>query len=300
MLYDVLKIIENMIVTIAPMVAPKAFEPPYFLEIFNKMKNYLDDSYHLIIARTNTSDEITQFGNCIINGKKNILILLSDEAGIKNVPFLDELFLVFRTYSNSDLYDNKKIFPVPCGYSCGCGGYFGNSNWEYDDKEKDKILLVDREYDIFYSGQISPNRIECIQNLSKIKDKFNSIVTLTEGFAKGYKLEEYYSLMQNSKIAIVPNGAVVPESFRYFEAFESNCIVISSFPINTKYHNWFYNDSPAIFLKNWSELSIELISNLLNLNNLKKYDILNKKYFEDNISTEGVSKYMLNIIKSTI
>lgn len=288
-----------MNVTIAPMVSPKVCEPPYFLEIFNKLEPYLDDSYHFIITRTNNSEEIYQFKKCIISGKKNILILLSDEAGLRVPYFLDELFLVFRTYSNADLCDNKKVFAVPCGYSCGYDGYFGNNNWEYN-VNINTPKLSDRKYDIFYSGQNSPNRIECVQNLLKIKDNFNSIVNITNGFARGYTLDEYYSIMRNSKIAIVPNGAVVPESFRYFEAFESNCIVISSFPINSKYDNWFYKDSPAIFLKSWNELSIELISNLLNLNNLKKYDILNKKYFEDNISTEGVSKYMLNIIKSTI
>jgi len=285
-----------MIITIAPMVDPNICEPPYFLEILKHIENDLNDDYHFIISRTNSTEEIEQFKSCIIQGKKNILILLSDEAGIKPY-FLDELCMVFRTYSNSRLHDDNKIFSVPCGYSCGYGGFFGKSDWKYDNKEESKIPLIDREFDIFFSGQVSPNRIECVRSLQKIKGYFNSKVNITNGFAKGYELDEYYSLMQNSKIAIVPNGAVVPESFRYFEAFESNCIVISSFPIgNNIYNNWFYDNSSAIFLNNWSELTKDLVEDLLKLENLKKYDKLNRDYFNESISTKGVSKYMLDKI----
>ena len=148
------------------MVHPNICEPPYFLEIFRKFENELDDTYHFIISRTNNSVEIEQFKQCIKKDKKNILILLSDEAGIKPY-FLDELFLVFRTYSNRKLYDNNKIFPVPCGYSCGYGGFFNKSDWKYDDKEQIKKSLIEREYDLFYSGQMSNNRADCVRNLDR-------------------------------------------------------------------------------------------------------------------------------------
>jgi hypothetical protein len=163
--------------------------------------------------------------------------------------------------------------------------------------EKPKRLLREREYDIFYSAQWSPNRVECINQLNKVKNNFKSIVNITDGFAKGFKLEEYYELMSNSKISIVPLGAVVPESFRYFESFENNCIVITTYPKNSIYGNWFYENSPAIFLDNWSELNDNLIHNLLKIEKLNEFDILNLNYFNKNISTEGVSNYILKKIK---
>ena len=103
--------------------------------------------------------------------------------------------------------------------------------------------------------------------------------------------------MSNSKISIVPLGAVVPESFRYFESFENNCIVITTYPKNSIYGNWFYENSPAIFLDNWSELNDNLIHNLLKIEKLNEFDILNLNYFNKNISTEGVSNYILKKIK---
>ena len=183
-----------MIITIASMINLRICEPPYFLKALDLIKNELDDSYHFIIARTNISQEIGDFKNCIKKDKKNILILLSDEAGIKPY-FLDDLFLVFRTYSNKSLYDDDKIFSVPCGYSCGYGGFFGKTDFLYTNMEEKKAPLIEREYDIFYSGQFSYNRISFLENLNKIKNKFQSFVNITDGFAKGLELDEYYKLM---------------------------------------------------------------------------------------------------------
>lgn len=281
-----------MLINISDVVTPKIWEHPYILKIFEFLKDYLDDEYNFIIARTNNNYEIKKFEECIIENKKNILILLSDEAGI-TPPFLDRLHFVFRTYNRLPLYDNKKIFPIPCGYS------FGHKDSFY--KEIKKKPLIDREYDIFYSAQSSGNRMSCVNNLNKIKKDFKSIVNITNGFAQGYKLEEYYSLMKNSKIAIVPNGVVIPESFRYFEAFESNCIVITTYPKNNiEYNHWYYKDSPAIFISNWNELNKKMVDDLLITEKLKMYDIENRKYFDNNISPYGVSRYMLEIIKNNI
>lgn len=223
---------------------------------------------------------------------------MSDEAGIIP-PFIDDLFLVFRTYSRLGLHDDRKIFAIPCGFACGYGGLFGKTDWLYEDMEKPKKNLIEREYDIFYSGQYSNNRIECINAINKIRNNYKCKINITNGFAKGYELDEYYKLMQNSKISIVPNGAVIPESFRYFEAFESNCIVISSFPVNNKiYKNWFYDNSPAIFINDWSELNSSLIDSLLTKYNLEKYNTLNKEYFDSCLSTKAVSEYIYNVIKN--
>lgn len=284
-----------MLITISPVVSPKICEPPYLLKIFDILKNHFDDDYHFIIARVNTVEEIRIFKELILPEKRNILFLLSDEFGIIP-PFLEDLYLVFRTYSNKELYDNNKIFAIPCGYSCGYAGIYDHPDWIYD-MEKPKKPLINREIDIFYSGQISTSRLDCISNINRIKDNFNCVINVTNGFAKGFKIDEYYELMQNSKIALVPEGVVVPESFRYFEAFESNCIVLTTFPRHIdKFNTWFYENSPAIFLSNWSEMTHEKIIELLTADNLNRYDKLNLDYFDRYISTTGVAQYIKNII----
>lgn len=274
------------------MVEPYKWELPYLLKTLEFLKKDLDNSYHFIIARTNNPTEIAQYKKTLKNDKKNILILLSDEAGIKPY-FQEQLFLTFRTYNRKVLFDNVNIFPIPCGF---CGA---NKGFVYENMEQEKKPLIDREYDVFYSGQVSPNRMTFINKIKSIKDNFNSIIQITNGFAQGFSLEDYYKYMSNSKICLVPDGAVIPESFRYFEAFENNCIVITSYPKNNDmYNHWYYEKSPAIFIKDWNELSVEMIKNLLESKELNKYNIKNKEYFENYLSSKSLSNYILEKIKN--
>jgi len=162
-----------------------------------------------------------------------------------------------------------------------------------------EMVFRQREWLLKY-GTTEARAISILKTmLNKIKDKFNSKINYTNGFAHGFKLGDYYNYLQNSKIAIVPNGAVIPESFRYFEAFESNCIVITTYPKHLEqYNHWYYENSPAIFLKDWNQLNEGLIKELLTESKLKEYEIKNKEYFDKNISTKSISNYMLNIIKN--
>jgi len=279
-----------MIITIAPMVNPENWELPYLLKTLDFLKEDLDDNYHFIIARMNNPTEIAQYKATLKSDKKNILIMLSDEAGIKPY-FQDQLFLTFRTYNRKGVYDNVNIFPIPCGF---CGKH---NDFLYEDMEKEKQPLIDRKYDIFYSGQISPNRMTFVDKLRSIKDEFNSVIQVTKGFAQGFSLGEYYNYMSNSKICLVPNGAVIPESFRYFEAFENNCIVITSYPKNSDiYNNWYYDKSPAIFIDNWGELTKDMIQELLTPEKLNEYNVKNKEYFDKYLSSNSVSNYILEKI----
>ena len=282
-----------MLLKFSKMVNEYECENLYIKEIYNCLKDKLDDSYNFIVARTNTPQEVQQFKEDIITSKKNILLFKSDEIGIIP-PFLDDLFLVFRTYNNTNLVDYKKIFPIPCGYATSFDYSYNNSI--YDRKEKKN--LINREYDFFFSGQMSPERNEMVNILNSIKNKYNCIVNSTDKFASGYILNDYYDLLSNSKIAFVPKGVVIPESFRYFEGFECNCIVITTLPHNDLYNIWYYEKSPAIFLNNWNELTEDLINKLLVKDNLENYELLNKEYFNNYISTKAVSNYILEKINS--
>jgi hypothetical protein len=275
------------------MVDKTSWEAPYLDQIFELLKKDLDDEYNLIVARTNTQDEANQFEKDIIDNKKNILFLLSDERGIIP-PFLDRLHLVFRTYNRKPLYDDKKIFAIPCGYSLCNNLSYNKSSFA----KTEYIPLSERKNDIFYSGQMtSEDRQKCGYKLNEIsRDKYNCIINYTPRFADGYKLDDYYKLMSSSKISIVPKGAVIPESFRYFESFKCNCIVITTYPINdNNYKHWYNEKSPAIFLNDWNELTDNLIDRCLN--NINLYEKKNKEYFDEFISPTAVYKYILKKIK---
>jgi hypothetical protein len=102
--------------------------------------------------------------------------------------------------------------------------------------------------------------------------------------------------MTDSKIALVPNGAVIPESFRFFDAYYSNCIVIITKELKSSYQNiWYYQDCPAITIDDWSCLNNQLIDSIKN--NIDEYEVKNLEYFNKNISVEGVANYITSIIK---
>ena len=263
----------------------------YLEDMFDILKDKLDDSYVFIVGRSNDKQETQQLINEIEPGKKNILILLSDEAGI--IPsYKDKFDFIFRTYNRKDLYDNNKIFAIPCGY--GTSMRFSYNISDFNSKEFVKKDLKDREYDLFYSGQISPNRVELLNNLNNIKDRFKSLVKFTDGFGKGFTLEEFYNNLNNTKIALVPNGAVVPESFRYFEAIRSGAIVITTYPKwMDAYNHWYYDESPAIFINSWNELTVDFVNNILINTDFEDYQIRNEKYFNEKISPNGLANYIL-------
>ncbi len=137
-----------------------------------------------------------------------------------------------------------------------------------------------------------------MKNVNKIKDKYKSIIKETGGFNQGFSTKEYYEYLNNTKIALIPDGVSVPESFRYVEAFESNCVAITTYPIKNKNYNlWYYQNSPAIFLDKWNQLNSNLIDKLLDRDFLIECFEKNKEYYINYLSTQAVANYMLDKIK---
>lgn len=293
-----------MKITICKMVEPDVWEPPYLTESFKYLKD-LSDDYHLIIARTNNQEEFDEFRKSLIVGKKNILFLLSDELGINNIrngPYFmhNEIHCIFRTYNNKSLYDNNFVYPVPCGFSCGVSVHSQTGeksivrNFDYSDKP-----LSERDVDIFFSGQMNSHRLECISQMELLSDEFNCLYKKTDSFAKGFALDEYYKYLENSKVAFVPTGVVIPESFRFFEAVKSGCIIVTTYPIkNEKFKNWYYEDCPAYFIDSWSEVNHDFIRNLLNTENPIEYSNKNRNYYNKFISPRAIANYILGVLKT--
>jgi hypothetical protein len=280
-----------MIITWAPMVGNFECENTYVEEIIKNLD--LDDSFHIIIGRINTQQETEQLKQCIIQNKKNILIMKSDEMGIIP-PFINDLFMVFRMYNNNSLVDYNKIFPIPCGYSMIHNNNGVIHTYQYVEPKN----INERSYDLFFSGQMSHNRNEMISVINNIKEKYNSLINVTDGFAKGFNINDFYDKLGDSKIALVPNGAVIPESFRFFESFMRHCIVITTLPQNSMYDMWYYKDCPALFLNNWHELTESKIDDLLN--NLDYHYEKSKSYFENKLSAKAVAKYIKETIENGI
>lgn len=261
----------------------------YLYKVIKILKEHLNDDYQLILT-SHLDTSLPDYEN----GKKNIVVFIGDEKGIKPSWYLKP-HIIFRAYNKQSLCDYDKIFPIPCGFN---GPIIANGMENDYWGEKEKKPLLEREYDLFYSGQPSFHRWRFLKNVNKIKDKYKSIIKQTGGFRQGFTIKEYYEYLNNTKIALIPDGVSIPESFRYVEAFESNCIAITTYPIKNKnYRLWYYENSPAIFLDKWNELNTKLIVKLLDSDFLVEYFEKNKEYYNKYLSTVAVANYMLDKIK---
>jgi hypothetical protein len=219
---------------------------------------------------------------------KKIVLLTGDEsgrAGMRPYYKYPDVVAVFRIYNLLGRFDNKKIFPIPCGY-----------NWTMHDDQSKKMIkmypekkLSERTIDIFYAGQPLPWRMEMINNLNNIKN-YNISCNVSNTFRTGIHIDEYYKLLGDSKIALSPDGTSV-DCFRLTEALGSGCIVITT----KKEDLWYYRNSPIVFINNWSELNQKLIDDILS-SNLDEHYSKNLEYYNNTLSENAVGKYIIDCI----
>jgi hypothetical protein len=123
-----------------------------------------------------------------------------------------------------------------------------------------------KDNDLYFGGQITHARR---QQLAKVMQNMpNALFKPTGGFAQGDKPIDYYRTLASAKIAPAPSGAVVIDSFRFFEAIEMLCLPIAD-RIDPKgnsldFYNYLFGyDIPVSHVSNWSELT-KLVPELLN------------------------------------
>jgi hypothetical protein len=114
---------------------------------------------------------------------------------------------------------------------------------------------VEKDIDIFFAGQITHNRrtelVDALENVDMTKR-----VIKTEGFTQGMKPKEYYRYLASANFAPCPSGAVIPDSFRLFEALECMAIPIADQKTpggdKLEYWDWLFKSiTPFPKLDNW-------------------------------------------------
>ena len=205
---------------------------------------------------------------------------------IGNENFFDSKYyeffdLIFRFYLE-DRCDYEKIFPINIGF---------NSSGKFGIYPKKGKKLSDRKTDVFFIGN-KEVRMDFYRAASKLSQKYE--VSFTEGFRRGISIEEYYEKISDSKICLVPSGCS-PETFRYSESYGSGCIVITK----NKIKSWFYESSPAFFVKDWSEITEKYIDDILE-SNIDNMYLNNLDYFEKKLSPKANSEYNVKNIKKRL
>jgi hypothetical protein len=142
-----------------------------------------------------------------------------------------------------------------------------------------------------------------IENLMLLQSKYpdaNIELFLIDKFLHGsskISSDSYSTDMMNTKICLVPRGTSF-ETFRFFEGLRYGCIVITE--ILPKY--WFYEDSPAIYIKDWSQLDDVLIELISSPETMIERHQASLSWWDSKCSENAVGDYMaekLNTLMST-
>lgn len=123
-----------------------------------------------------------------------------------------------------------------------------------------------KQYDIFFSGQITHPRRQQLSDA--LIDMEQAVFNPTSGFAQGFTPKKYYELLSKAKISPAPAGAVVVDSFRFFEAIELLCLPIGDLKTakNEKFDFFSFvstNEVPCPKVSNWNTLK-DILPELLN------------------------------------
>ena len=254
----------------------------YFDDIIAILDKQLDE-YSFVVTVEYDKLPVTKY--------KKIVFLIGENSwntGIDIYKGYTDVVAVFRDYCIPDRYDDKFIFPIPSGYNC-------RSNGKVMTRMYPEKPIKEREYDIFYSGQKLPWREVLVKRLVELSSSYKIYSQATSSFRQGIDIDDYYQLMGNSKICVVPDGTSI-DTYRFTEACGSGCIVITT----PKPDLWYYLKAPIYYVKDWGELTKEYLDNiLLELTESMEYrQGLINKYYTENLTAEATANYVLKVLES--
>lgn len=122
------------------------------------------------------------------------------------------------------------------------------------------VLPIKKNVDIFYAGQKTHQRREELSGQLKIMPrKYNIEAFDTQGFTQGMSHLDYYMGMVGAKVAPAPSGAIIPDSFRLFEALECMSIPIGDQRTASgdimEYWDWLFGEiTPFPHITDWESL----------------------------------------------
>jgi len=124
------------------------------------------------------------------------------------------------------------------------------------DNLPDKLEKVN---DVYFSGQVTHQRREELMRVLDTSWSVDILANATTSFTAGASPKEYYLHMTQAKIAPAPSGAVIPDSFRMFEALECMSIVVADTKTANgevmQYWDWLFDTAvPFPQLQDWNAL----------------------------------------------
>jgi len=259
----------------------------YLQKVIKNLESKLSDDYVLHVACF--SAECENHKNVkLVDGKKNIIIGTSDEYMEDVFPqYISDSVAIFKQYLLPE-QEVSNVYSFPLGY-----------NKKYISLENKPVN--ERSVDVFFSGHMSSQNRH--NSMLPIINYFNNVpkhlrpkldINVSRGFNMGLSGEEYSKRLHNSKIAICPHGNVSVETFRFYEAVKSGCVVVSPPLPNTE----IYKSSNVIQVDDWHNNAGQVIMDLLKdqsiLNSIQEQISLD---WENTLSEKAAAERILNKLK---
>ena len=275
-----------------------------YLDAVNILKEKLKDDYSFVLQLWN--------GEIPKNTKhKKILILTSDEHhGVPNQVNDEGVHHIFKQYAPmqnravpSTTLDIKNVSALPL---CHLEGH----------TRQDFKPLRHRELVWSWAGQHDPyarNRFKTqIEMLQRYSDERSIPYECLwyKGWNNGMPISEYSKMVNNTKIMFVPQGSASLETFRFFEAMMSGCIVLTfnDLPHGSVYD--YYNSTLQNLKKyiqpHFSPFGVKNISMMKalvdwvgsNPDKAQEMSVDAMKWYDMMCSPEGLSEYMIQELEN--
>ena len=227
----------------------KLWQPPNYPEIEKVETDTLpkDDKAIVIIPARHHADMIKEVNKNLKNIDKVVLFLMGDEEA--DFP-VEEI-----SHKNIDIWVQNPHPKRHDNYNKLGTGYPPQS------QEILPKLEMKKKLNLFFSGQITHDRrFELIDVLNEYDSKVGkSVVNRTKGFTQGMDHFNYYKNMVMAKVSPAPSGAVIPDSFRLFEALECMSIPIADEKCANgtimEYWDWLFDEAtPFPHVTEWDRL----------------------------------------------
>jgi hypothetical protein len=121
-----------------------------------------------------------------------------------------------------------------------------------------------RQYKYSFVGGKKPSRVQLIEQLEK---NSNGYLQSSDNFGGSLSMEQYAKIIGNTKIAPCPDGNMLCETFRHFEALDMGCIIVSC--KTSKFHRLLHRtedawqwlakftgeEAPFVWVEDWQNIN---------------------------------------------
>lgn len=213
------------------------------IETSSGLNEHLDRAIVLLPARHHhgLEDEVNWQLQSI---DKLVLILLGDEEAVFDIEKIQHPDCIIWV-QNPHPGKHDDYFKLGTGYPPHIKREFRTKN-----------------LDVFFSGQITHKRRQLLYDALLPLHSDTWHINGTKGFTQGYEPARYFDYMNSTKVVPCPSGAVIPDSFRVFEALECGAIPLLD-EVNpsgtiTEYWDWLLGPNPLPKYKEPAEVPAKI------------------------------------------